>query len=63
MVQISTMNWQRQNTDSDFAADVLQSTKPALVDFGLPCGPEIRGPCLEEIAGEKEAACQRQAEY
>ena len=43
-------------TDSDFAADVLQSTKPVLVDFWAewsgPC--KAIGPALEEIAGEKK---------
>ena len=45
-----------KTTDSDFAADVLQSTKPVLVDFWAewrgPC--KAIGPALEEIAGEKK---------
>ena len=45
-----------KTTDSDFASDVLQATKPVLVDFWAEwCGPcKAIGPALEEIAGEKK---------
>jgi|SRR5215207_9273685 thioredoxin 1 len=41
-------------TDASFAADVLQSDKPVLVDFWADwCGPcKMIGPSLEEISEE-----------
>ena len=41
-------------TDTDFEAEVLQSTRPILIDFWAPwCGPcRMVAPMIEELAAE-----------
>src|SRR3954463_6632729 len=44
-------------TDDNFAAEVLESDRPVVVDFDAPwCGPcRVMTPILEELAAERDA--------
>ncbi len=50
----------KEISDSDFAAEVLQSSQPVLVDFWAPwCGPcRMIAPIVEQLAAENAAACK-----
>ena len=50
----------KEISDSDFAAEVLESSQPVLVDFWAPwCGPcRMIAPIVEQLATENAAACK-----